>query len=310
MKKQLRPSKQSIFKPSNRTVERENGSNTAHRMGVGAAAGLSGLAIGAIVVGFGLFAGPKGTAAERTGNGPPVVELFTSQGCYSCPPAEKLLGKLIKNNPDLVALEFHVDYWDSLVYGRHGSHKDPFSDAENTYRQQLYNLVELGGQRGVFTPQMIINGSYAAVGSRGTIVRKGIEVLDRPFVDVSVMHDAESDTDTGKSGLRIDLKGEHTRVPDSTHLWLAIFDIEKTTEISTGENHDKTLTSHNIVRQFNQLTPDDGLAALVSANNTPELTYQVELKEGQGCAVLLQDVTLGPIYGAAYCPDNLWRPDI
>jgi len=310
MKKQLRPSNQSIFKASNRTVERSNVSNIAGRVSVGAVAGISGLAIGAIVVFFGLFAGPKGTAAERTGNGPAVVELFTSQGCYSCPPAEKLLGELIENDPDLVALEFHVDYWDSLVYGRHGSHKDPFSDEENTYRQQLYNLVELGGQRGVFTPQMVINGSYAAVGSRGTIVRKGIEVLDRPYVDLSVAHDAASDTATGKSGLRIELKGEHTRVPDSAHLWIAVFDIEKTTEIATGENHDKTLTSHNIVRQFDQLTPNDGLAALVSANNTLELTHQVELKEGQGCAVLLQDVTLGPIYGAAYCPDALWRADI
>ena len=143
MKKQLRPSNQSIFKASNRTVERSNVSNIAGRVSVGAAAGISGLAIGAIVVFLGLFSGPKGTAAERTGKGPAVVELFTSQGCYSCPPAEKLLGELIENDPDLVALEFHVDYWDTLVYGRHGSHKDPFSDEENTYRQQLYNLCLL-----------------------------------------------------------------------------------------------------------------------------------------------------------------------
>ena len=62
------------------------------------------------------------------------------------------------------------------------------------------------------------------------------------------------------------------------------------------------------MRQFNQLTPEDGFAQLVSADNTLELNHQVELKEGQGCAVLLQEVTLGPIYGAAYCPDALWRP--
>jgi len=308
MKKQPRPSNQSIYETSNRTGKRSRGASLARRMSMGVAAGLAGLAIGAVVVGFGLFAGPKGTAAERSGSGPAVVELFTSQGCYSCPPAEKLLGKLIKDNPNLIALEFHVDYWDRLVYGRHGSYKDPFSDEKNTYRQQLYNRTELEGQRGVFTPQTVINGSYATVGSRGSTIRKGIKVLDRPFVDLAVVHDPASDTDAGMSGLRIKLKGEHTQVPDSAHLWIAVFDIEETTEIPSGENHDKTLTSHNIVRQFNQLTPNNGLAALVSANNTLELKHQVELKEGQGCAVLLQDVTLGPIYGAAYCPDSLWRP--
>ena len=62
------------------------------------------------------------------------------------------------------------------------------------------------------------------------------------------------------------------------------------------------------MRIFNQLTPQDGLATLASANNTLALNHQVELKEGQGCAVLLQEVTLGTIYGAAYCPDTLWRP--
>jgi len=164
MKKQPRPSNQSIYETSNRTGKRSRGASLARRMSMGVAAGLAGLAIGAVVVGFGLFAGPKGTAAERSGSGPAVVELFTSQGCYSCPPAEKF---------------------------RHGSYKDPFSDEKNTYRQQLYNRTELEGQRGVFTPQTVINGSYATVGSRGSTIRKGIKVLDRPFVDLAVVHDPE-----------------------------------------------------------------------------------------------------------------------
>jgi len=303
-----RPSNPSEDDFTNNSI-RQPYSNTIRRVRTGAAAGLIGLAIGVGVVGFGLFAGPKGTAAERSGNGPAVIELFTSQGCYSCPPAEKLLGELVESDPDLIALEFHVDYWDSLVYGRHGSHKDPFSDKENTYRQQLYNRVNLGGQRGVFTPQMVINGRYATVGSQGSRIRKGIEVLDRPSVDLTVTHDAASDTDTGSNGLRIELTGDHSRVPESAHLWIAVFDIEKTTNITTGENHDKTLTSHHIVRQFNQLTPKEGFATLVAPDNTLKLNHQVELKEGQGCAVLLQEVTLGPVYGAAYCPDVLWRSE-
>ena len=168
--------------------------------------------------------------------------------------------------------------------------------------------MELGGQTGVYTPQMVINGVYATVGSKGSTIRQGIDVLDRPRVDLTVAHNPASDTVTGETGLRIELTGEHNTVPASAHLWIAVFDIEKTTEIPSGENHDKTLTSHHIVRQFNQLTPASGYAGLASAGNTLELNHRVELKEGQGCAVLLQEVSLGPIYGAAYCPDELWKP--
>ena len=225
MQKNPRPSNRSVNEFSSGTLERHKGSNTVRRVGVGTAAGVLGMAIGASLVWNGLFAGPAGNAAERSGNGPAVVELFTSQGCYSCPPAEKLLGELIENDPDLVALEFHVDYWDSLVYGSHGSHKDPFSDKENTYRQQLYNHASLGGQRGVFTPQMVINGRYATVGSKESIISKGIEVLDRPVVDLAVMHNPASDTDAGETGLRIELGGDHSRVPVSAHLWLSLIHI-------------------------------------------------------------------------------------
>lgn len=302
-----RPSGRAHSKPSIETAETHWFSNSRRRVVRAATAGLSGLAIGGVFVAFGLFAGPKGVAADRVGDGPAVIELFTSQGCYSCPPAEKLLGEIVENNPDVIALEFHVDYWDNLVYGSHGVHKDPFSDEENTFRQQLYNAAKLQGQRGVYTPQMVINGRYVTVGSKGSAVRKGIEVLDRPVVDLSVAHDPAFDTDAGEKGLRITVGDVHAQVPDKAHLWIAVFDIEKTTKITTGENHDKTLTSHHIVRRFNQLTPDDGFAELVSADNTLALNHQVELKEGQGCAVLLQEATLGTIYGAAYCPVALWR---
>lgn len=154
---------------------------------------------------------------------------------------------------------------------------------------------------------MVINGRYATVGSNGSIVKEGIKELDRPVVDLAVEHTPAEDTAAGETGLRIQLAGEHTRVPDSAHLWIAVFDIEKTTEIPTGENHDKTLTSHHIVRQYDQLTSSAGFTELTSVDNNLELNHQVEIKEGQGCAVLLQEGTLGTIYGAAYCPDSVWK---
>jgi len=236
-----------------------------------------------------------------------VAELFTSQSCSSCPPAEALFSRLAERD-DLLTIEWHVDYWDRLVYGSHGSHKDPFSDKQNTIRQQSYNQADLDGRTGVYTPQMVINGRYATVGSNESIVKQGIDVLDRPFIDLTVAHDSSRDSNTGHTGLRIELSGEHNQIPANTHLWMAVFDIEKTTEIPTGENHDKTLTSHHIVREFNQLTRQSGFTDLLVADNTLALNHQVKLKDGQGCAVLMQEASLGTIYGAAYCPDEIWKP--
>ena len=100
---------------------------------------------------------------------PTVVELFTSQSCYSCPPAEAFLGELVERE-DLVALEFHVDYWDDLVYGSSGQWKDIFSDAAYTERQRVYAGRIPGSQ--VYTPQVVVDGVAQTVGSRrGNVLR-------------------------------------------------------------------------------------------------------------------------------------------
>lgn len=254
--------------------------------------------------------GSPAIASEHQGATPAVIELFTSQGCYSCPPAEALLGDLIEaNGPEnLVALEFHVDYWDSLVYGSHGSHKDPFSSADNSLRQRLYNRADLRGRRGVYTPQMVVNGRYAAVGSKRRTVLESIRQLERPAVVVDVVEQSSSTTlDSGAAGLRIELTGDFSSVPDDTHVWLAVFDIKETTEITTGENHDKKLTSHHMVRQMNLLSPEGGYTELDAPNGVLQLETGVVLGEGQGCAVLLQGSKPGPVHGASYCPKSLWK---
>ena len=102
------------------------------------------------------------TAGDR--NGAVVVELFTSQGCYSCPPAEKFLGDLSEQK-SVIALEFHVDYWDDLVHCGDGKWKDPFSKPAYTQRQRIYNQL-IRGTGNVYTPQMVIDGKLEAVGSR------------------------------------------------------------------------------------------------------------------------------------------------
>ena len=88
-----------------------------------------------------------------------VIELFTSQGCYSCPPADELLGELAERE-DIIALSCHVTYWNYIGW------KDTFSRRFCDNRQQQYQSALLDGNRGIYTPQMVVNGRYAAVGSR------------------------------------------------------------------------------------------------------------------------------------------------
>ena len=256
-----------------------------------------------------LFGGGSPTiASEHQGTNPAVIELFTSQGCYSCPPAEALLGELIESNEseNLIALEFHVDYWDSLVYGSHGSHKDPFSSAENSLRQRTYRRANLAGQTGVYTPQMVVNGRFAAVGSKRLTVLDSLRRIERPAVAIDVVEQSLPGSDD--AGLRIELTGDFSTVPDDTHIWLAVFDIKETTNITTGENHEKMLTSHHMVRQLELLSPSGGYTKLEASNDVLQLQTDVALGEGQGCAVLLQGSELGAIHGASYCPTSLWKP--
>lgn len=256
-----------------------------------------------------LFGGGSPTiASEHQNTNPAVIELFTSQGCYSCPPAEALLGDLVEANDleNLVALEFHVDYWDSLVYGSHGSHKDPFSSPENSLRQRTYRRADLQGQSGVYTPQMVVNGRYAVVGSKRRTVLESIRQIQRPAVKIDVVEQSLPSSDD--VGLRIELTGDFSEVPDDTHVWLAVFDIKETTDIKTGENHEKMLTSHHMVRQLDLLSPQGGYTKLAASDGVLQLDTGIVLGEGQGCAVLLQGAELGPVHGASYCPTSLWKP--
>ena len=226
--------------------------------------------------------------AETTGS-PSVVELFTSQSCYSCPPAEAYLGKLAARS-DLIALEFHVDYWNDLVDGTAGRWTDVHSNPAYTARQRAY-AERLPG--GVYTPQMVIDGRAQAIGSREKDVEAAIGAA-RKFPRLAI-HLATSSA--GKTELR--LSGGKGVSEGSAGLWLVRFKLREETKVRAGENRGKTLINHHIVTGMTALGPAplDGETIVLDA-------FARGLDEG--CAILVQAGdernAEGPILGAALCP--------
>jgi hypothetical protein len=231
-----------------------------------------------------IAAAPAANAGDR--NGAVVVELFTSQGCYSCPPAEKFLGDLSEQKT-VIALEFHVDYWDDLVHGGDGKWKDPFSKPAFTQRQRTYNQ-QIRRTGNVYTPQMVIDGKLEAVGLRRLPVLSAIREAEKGLkqrLDVGV---------TLASGKveKVTLAGP---VKATGSVWLVRFIKSKETRVRSGENKGKALLSHNIVTGMKKTGTWSGTPTAIPVSG-------FELAEGEGCAVLVQNNRQGPILGAAQCP--------
>ena len=227
---------------------------------------------------------PAATAGDR--NGAVVVELFTSQGCYSCPPAEKFLGDLA-GEKTVIALEFHVDYWDDLVYGAAGKWKDPFSKPSYTQRQRGYNQ-QIRRTGNVYTPQMVIDGRLEAVGSRRLSVLNAIRRAEKGLKDRVNVGVTLAAGKVEKVTLAGPVKAEGS-------VWLVRFIKSKETRVSSGENKGKALLSHNIVTEVQKIGKWAGKPASYTVKG-------FSLAEGEGCAVLVQNNRQGPILGAAQCP--------
>ncbi len=235
----------------------------------------------ALLLGAGLHWASPTMAA--TASSPVVVELFTSQGCSSCPPADKLLGEL-STNPNVIALTQAVDYWDYLGW------KDENARKSHTERQQNYARVR--GDRRIYTPQMVINGRTHVVGSRRGEVKRG---LARGAHALSVGIETEMTSDA----LKISVAGSKTidaRVRNST-LYLVPFKTSVSVAIKRGENRGRTVTYHNVVSEMRPIGMWHGEAVDV------ELPLAEMQRHGfDGCAVLLQADLKGlpgPIHGAA-----------
>lgn len=217
---------------------------------------------------------------------PPIVaELFTSQSCSSCPPAEKLFADLAER-PDLIVLEWHVDYWDKLVHGRAGAWEDPYSSPDHTARQRQYNRA-LRGTGGAYTPQAVINGVYESVGSQGSEIERFLESPSHAMAAIHVSH-AEQDLDVSIERFAVALD----RPATISRLTLLP---EQSTAVPRGENRGVRLFSRNIVLA----------AETIGLYTGDPQTLSIEpAAPGEACAIIIQEKRgnrLGPIIGASYC---------
>ena len=243
------------------------------------------------------FAGAVPAGASGAGNGaagpaPRVVELFTSHGCSSCPPADALFARLVEADPGLVALEYHVDYWDALVHGADGSFADPFSSPAHTDRQRAYAAVGLEGRPGVYTPQLVVDGRRALVGSDARGLGRALSGAP-PARAVRV--EAAPSRDGARVTARVDVVDAAGLDAGAVDVVLVRYRDETRTEITGGENRHRTAVNHRVVRAVERLgAPGAGAGA----------TFEFAAPgEGEGCAVLVQDRSLRALHGAALCPD-------
>jgi hypothetical protein len=234
----------------------------------------------AVVAGAIFLAGlGQGQAGERkTG----VVELFTSQGCSSCPPADLFAGDLAGRD-ELLVLSLPVDYWDFLGW------KDTLASPAYSERQRAY--ARSRRDRNVYTPQMVVNGRAHAIGS----YRDEVEDLIAETADDFEKERVEVDIAVDGNRLKVSIGDgkEAVQVKDAT-IWLVLYTHKETVNIGRGENHGRKITYTNVVRELTPIGMWSGKAKEITLPRDDLMQASYD-----GCAVIVQAHDTGPIYGAA-----------
>ena len=202
-----------------------------------------------------------------------VLELFTSQGCSSCPSADAYLGELAQTRDDVVALSVHVDYWDYIGW------EDRFATPEMTARQKDY--ARALGIAYVYTPQLVIDGASHVTGSNKHAVKNAIAVskhADTRRVPVAL---------TSKAPGRLTVEiGASDGYYGAATVWLVSVDRQYTTTVDAGENRGRTLTNYNVVREYRPIGRWIGNAMTLELG--PDELSAAGEGMGDGCAVLVQ----------------------
>jgi hypothetical protein len=216
-----------------------------------------------------ILAGAYATLARRphATASPTVLELFTSEGCSSCPPADALLGRLARQ-PGIIALAWHVDYWNGL--GWHDPYSSPLAtQRQRNYAQQLHNEV--------YTPALVVNGTHMVVGSDAAAIRTAISASGDAAVSVTLRRtDAGVLAETGSAGR-------------SVSALLVTYDPDHVTPVGGGENGGRHLAEYQIARDATPLGTWDG---------APRRIVLPAIAPGRGAVLLLQSDDLR-VCGAA-----------
>ena len=217
-----------------------------------------------------LFAGQPVTAEQRA----VVVELYTSQGCSSCPPADAMF-KELSNRDDVIAIALHVDYWDYIGW------KDAFGNPAHSARQRAY--AHAGRRNTIYTPEIIVNGQTDIVGAKPMALSKAI---------------AEHKVQKRQASLTVARSGGNLRIAVAADTVLkGPFDIHvlgltptATTQITRGENRGKTIDYSNIAHSWAIVGEWDGTSAM---------SLDVAAPKDDPAVVLIQHAGAGPIIAAA-----------
>jgi hypothetical protein len=232
---------------------------------------------------------PGGTAFAGEGKHPRgVIELFTSQGCNSCPRADKLFADMAQRD-DIVALAYHVTYWDYLGW------RDTLGSKENTDRQ--YGYMRALGAGSVYTPQVVVNGQVHVNGANKAAIDESLEETPKGELPVGITVSNAGDS------VVIEAEGAPTPSSEKAHLVLVYYEPPKEITIARGENNGRKMTYWNAVTEMQT-------AGMWTGKKQRYELPASEISRKEGCAVLLQSVAKdggpGPILGAAVIrkPEN------
>lgn len=222
---------------------------------------------------------------------PVLVELFTSQGCSSCPPADQVLEALAAEAKDggsaVVALSYHVDYWNRLGW------RDPYSQAAFSDRQRVYS--QHINDRGVYTPQLVINGRSGHIGSRQREVQAAIATAEP--LSIQIETSVRPSEQTGS----IDIDYQLSAFPERANLQLALVSTQVDNDVPRGENRGRHLSHTNVVRE---------LTTIEAEGPTGTYTYNLpdDVQDDGELAVVLfvQDARTMAIQGTSALQAVIW----
>lgn len=203
-----------------------------------------------------------------------VVELFTSQGCSSCPPADEFFGEL-RHMPGVIALSLHVDYWDYIGW------EDTLGDPKFTRRQHNYAIAE--NSKMVYTPQVIVGGVTRAVGTDRSEIVEAVHQMQAQANPVSIK------ATHGNGQISIQAQSPKSFEKGAT-LYLVQYQPEVTVDIGRGENAGRTVTYYNVVQSWEEVGRWSGSAPL---------STRVDARGEGEWVVIIQQAGFGEILAAA-----------